>query len=268
VHGGDRFYRMAAVSHKAGLRARQGAWWRVHRALLLPWIEQTLEAAPDGAVLKTDLFDEASGPHHFANAAGARRWLGIDLDLGVARAARRRLAAEGLAGGCVVADVRRLPFAAGGLAAALSLSTLDHFEAPAEISAALQEIGRALRPGGRLLLTLDNPANPEVTLRAHLPARLVARLREDTFHLGITVGAGGGARLLAAAGWIVERRGFLVHSPRWPAIRLLARLESGGRASALAWALRGVVGFERLARTPLARLSGHYTAWIARRPGG
>lgn len=256
------------MSGAAGLRLRQSAWWRVHRALLLPWIERALEAAPDGAVLKTDLFDEACGPHHFAGAAGARRWLGVDLDLGVARAARRRLAAEGLAGSCVVADVRRLPFAAASLAAALSLSTLDHFEATAEISAALREIGRVVRPSGRLMLTLDNPANPEVALRAHLPARLVARLRADAFPLGRTVGAGVGSQLLAAAGWIVERRGFVGHSPRWPAIRLLARLESGGRAGALARALRGVVGFERLARTPLARLSGHYSAWIARRPGG
>ena len=254
------------MSGGAVLRGRAGAWWRTHRGLLLPWIEQALEAAPDGAVLKTDLFDEASGPHHFAGAAGARRWLGIDLDRRVARAAGARLAAEGLPGACVVGDARRLPFASGSLAAVLSVSTLDHFDTRAEIAEALAEIARALRPGGRLLLTLDNPANPEVALRARLPGGLVARLRADTFRLGKTVGAGNGTHLLGAAGLIVERRGFVVHSPRWPAIRLLDRLQAAGRHRWLAAAVRGVMWIEGLARTPLARLSGHYTAWIARRP--
>lgn len=246
------------------MRPREGAWWRAHRAILRRFVLEAAAGAPPGPALKTDCFDEASGPHHHAaDVPPGFRALAMDLDAGVAARARTRLAAEGTPVGVVVADVRHLPFAAGALGLVVSLSTLDHLDGEAEIGRALAECYRALRPGGRLLLTLDNPANLEVALRRALPRGLVARLRADTFPLGVTVGAARGRRLLEAAGFAVERHGYLVHAPRYPMIRLLGALDRGSRRPG---AERLVTSLEALARWPTRALTGHYVAWVAVRP--
>jgi len=122
-----------------------------------------------------------------------------------------------------------------------------------------------LVPGGRLLLTLDNPLNAEVALRSRLPGPILRRLRADAFPLGRTLGPRAGRRLLEQVGFEVERCDSLVHSPRYPAIRLLAWLER----VAAPWARRAeqmVVAAEWLGRLPTRHLTGHYVAWIARKP--
>lgn len=57
----------------------------------------------------------------------------------------------------IVADVRRLPFANDSFDAVFSGSTLDHLSPAREMLRALEEIARLLRPGGRLLITMDHP---------------------------------------------------------------------------------------------------------------
>src|SRR5574341_1753589 len=97
---------------------------------------------------------------------------GIDLSLLTVRAAKLRhhgLKATG-------ADVRHLPFADGVFDVIVSNSTLDHFESSDEIISSLQELHRVLRTGGQLLLTLDNLANPLISLRNVLPFGLLNRL--------------------------------------------------------------------------------------------
>ena len=66
----------------------------------------------------------------------------------------------------VVADVRSLPFAEASFGVVFSGSTLDHFESAADIQRSLGELYRVLRPGGTLILTLDNPANPLIEGRS------------------------------------------------------------------------------------------------------
>jgi len=70
---------------------------------------------------------------------------------------------------------RRLPGSLGALLktfdTVLSNSTLDHFDGAAQIRVSLAEPARVLRPGGRLLVTLDNPANPLLALSKALPSR-------------------------------------------------------------------------------------------------
>ena len=58
------------------------------------------------------------------------------------------------------AEVRHLPFRDGEFDAVVSSSTLDHLDTVDEIAVALRELRRILRPGGELVVTLDNPANP------------------------------------------------------------------------------------------------------------
>ena len=127
----------------------------------------------------------------------------------------------------------------------------------------MAEAFRVLRPGGRLLLTLDNPWNPEVALRRALPEAIVSRLRADTFPLGVTLSGRRGRRLLERSGFVVVHQTYLVHAPRYPAIRLLAWLDRRGRAG---WAESLVDRLEALARWPSRAVTGHYVAWVARKP--
>ena len=243
------------------LRPRLSPWWRLRRAILGGWIGEGLAQGPPGRVLKTDLFDEAGGPHHHAQDLSAPGSLvGIDHNPAVVRRAKARL---GETARCVVADVRRLPFAAGAFPVVVSLSTLDHFEDERDIGASLRELGRVQPSGARLLLTMDNPANPEVALRRLLPRIVLRHLRADTFFLGETVGARVGRRLLEEAGYSVERTGYLIHVIRYPAIRVLQWLEKGRHARLLAAAERAVLAVERFGRLPTRGLTGHYVAWVA-----
>lgn len=181
------------------VRERRGPWWRAQSTILRKWIRKA--KAPAGWALKTDLFDEACGPHHHAADLGSEyHFLGIDIDHSVVRAAKRQLEAEGREAILLVADVRALPFAAGTICLVLSLSTLDHFQHEGELLRSLGELRRALHPDGRMVLTLDNPLNPEVALRAGLPGWLVAGLRADSFPLGATPRRGAADRMFVSVG--------------------------------------------------------------------
>jgi SAM-dependent methyltransferase len=218
-------------------------------------------------MLKTDLFDEACGEMHLIGSVGERYLaLGIDCDAATARAARQRLVSEGRPAQCIVADVRRLPFRSTCLVTILSVSTLDHLATKAEIELALHELRRVLGPGGRLLLTMDNPHNPEVALRAILPARLVRMLRAEAFPLGSTVGPAEGREMLLRVGLQVVHQAHVEHAPRYIAIRVATQIDRACHRTSTPWLQRLLHTFERLADTPLARITAHYTLWIAAAP--
>jgi len=248
-------------------RPRHGPWWYTQRDIVRRWIEVALVDAPSGWALKTDLFDEASGPQHPMQDLPAHlRPLGMDIDRSIAAASHLRM--DGLRANplCLTADVRRLPLRTGSLSAILSLSTLDHLDSPAEIQMALGELSRSLGPKGRILLTLDNPHNPEVWLRRVLPGAIVRRLRADTFALGISLTLQEGSRRLAQAGLTVERAGYLCHAPRYPSIRLLDWLKARHLQGAIRRVLPMILALEGLSSTPLRSWSGHYCVWIAHKP--
>jgi SAM-dependent methyltransferase len=134
-----------------------------NRRLLERWVPTRA-----GRVLKTDVFDEAvaEGLAPFL-ARRADALVAIDASPAAVEAARRRrpeLDAR-------VADVRSLPFEDGSFDVVVSTSTLDHFQARADIDTALLELGRVLAPGGLAVVTLDNPWNPLVALRNGPPGR-------------------------------------------------------------------------------------------------
>ncbi|OGO47022.1 MAG: hypothetical protein A2W34_08500 [Chloroflexi bacterium RBG_16_64_32] len=257
---------MKRAAHEHGVRPRDGAWWRVHQTVLRRWIGDAFRGAPSGYAVKTDLFDEASGPyHHASDLPGHLRFIGLDIDRTVAALADARIGSEDSSRHCVVGDVRRLPFPSGSAAAVLSLSTLDHFDAPSQIHHALIEIHRLLRPGGAMLLTLDNPRNLEVALREVLPRSIVRRLRADRFPIGKTLTSREGTRVLTSVGFEVEGPFYIDHSVRYPSIRIVHMLEHRAPSWA-AWMERLLLGMEKLAATPLAPITGHYVAWIASKP--
>jgi SAM-dependent methyltransferase len=240
---------------------RENAWWAARAEILDVWINEQLGGPPTGLILKTDLFDEAAGPfHHLHSRDPGRTYIGIDCDLGVVRKAKQRLETAGERAFCVVADVRRMPFRRETFNVVLSLSTLDHFGDPVEIPVALAEIRRVCDEDTRLLITLDNPHNPEVALRAKLPAVFLRLLRSDRFELGVTLSGAEIECVLTDTYFNVKDRRYLIHAPRYLAVRLakvIHRLK-------LSWAgavLRDcLVAFERYSPSPVARWTGHYSA--------
>ncbi len=128
-------------------------WRRYCDQLNRHWLQRRLPDRTYAAVLKTDLFDEAAGEGVYARLqARAARFCGIDISASTCRLATARYARLA----ATVADVRCLPFADESFDLVLSFSTLDHFASASEIEKALRCLYRVLRPGGYLLVTLDN----------------------------------------------------------------------------------------------------------------
>jgi SAM-dependent methyltransferase len=211
-------------------------------------------------VLKTDLFDEIAGEGLYEHlAARFATVTGIDISPSVVAAVRERhprLEAR-------VADVRSLPFADASFGAVVSNSTLDHLERRQEVLAAIGELARVVEPGGTLLITLDNPANPLIRLREALPERAADALRGVPYGSGWTCGSEELAELLGHAGLELAGITAIVHFPRALAARAdrLARR----RSSRARWR-RLFLASERLASLPTRTLTGHFVAVRARRP--
>jgi SAM-dependent methyltransferase len=241
-----------------------GALWRLHSdATNTTLFARWLPSEPCATVLKTDLFDEAMGSGLYPLlSARARRVAAIDVAPTVLAAATARYPAL-LA---VEADVRRMPFAGDTFDVVVSNSTLDHFETHDEILASLRDFHRILRPGGRLLLTMDNLANPAVALRNALPYRLLHRLKLVAYPIGATGGPGRLRRMLNESGFDVLETVALLHCPRALSVALARRCERRGTPQATARFLRTASRWERLARWPTRYLTGYFVGIYARKP--
>jgi SAM-dependent methyltransferase len=163
------------------------------------------------------------------------------------------------------ADVRQLPYQDETFDAIVSNSTLDHFPAQGDLLIALKELHRVLRPGGTLLVTLDNPINPVVAVRNALPARLRAASGLVAFPVGSTHGPRQLRGLLRNCGFDVTRVGASFHAPRVLVVmggRLVDR--HGGQAVKRLYA-RFWTSFEQLAALPTRFITGHFVAALARK---
>lgn len=228
----------------AALRSYSDA---VNLALLERWV-----TPPLGAVLKTDLFDEVVGNGLVPwLVERAERVVGVDVSPSVVRSAARRSPRLEP----VVADVRALPFEDRSFDLVVSNSTLDHFATTGAIDEALRELARVLKPGGRLVVTLDNAANPAIWVRNRLPNSLLQRVRLVPYPLGATLRPGELCAAVARAGLAVEDVREIAHVPRL-VVRLLA--------------LRSprLVGAERAGAAPTSALTGQFVAVLATRTAG
>jgi SAM-dependent methyltransferase len=207
-------------------------------------------------LLKTDLFDEVASqgivPWLLARGANVT---GIDVAPAiVAEAEARNPGME-----AVVADVRSLPFAEASFDVVFSGSTLDHFESVDDIQMALGELRRVLRPGGTLILTLDNPANPLIWLRNGPLLRLLRRIGIVPYEVGATLGPRSLERAVQAAGFDVIETTAVMHCPRAIAVAMAGTLERLSRSWQEAF-LRHLQAWERLERWPTRWLTGYYVA--------
>lgn len=245
--------------------ARPQRNWRRHSdAVNLRLIEEWL---PHGVnrVLKTDLFDEAVSEGLCPMLVGrASTVVGIDVSGSVLREAAR--ANESLF--CSGSDVRALPFRSGAFDAVVSLSTLDHFAGVGDVRDAVKELYRVLAPGGVLILTLDNLANPVIALRNSLPYRLTHAAGLVPYPVGRTFGPGASRELVQQAGFRVREITAVMHAPRVIAIPLMGVLSGnpGGRADHLM--MRAAMRFEALRGLKTRFRTGHFIAIRAEKPIG
>lgn len=245
----------------AALGTDRAPLWRDHSdavnaALLKRW----LPARP-GRVLKTDLFDEVAGEGLYPIlGARADEVVGIDVSPRLVEAARHRF--PNLT--ALAADVRRMPLADASFDTVVSNSTLDHFDSLDAVADALRELWRVLRPGGQLVLTLDNPVNPVVALRNALTPVIGGRRRLAPYRIGATCGPRRAASLVRASGFEVLEVGGVMHFPRIVGVvaEPLVRRRPAPRARLLAIALAA----ERLGRLPTRNLTAYFLAVRAVRP--
>jgi SAM-dependent methyltransferase len=81
--------------------------------------------------------------------------VGLDISPGMLTEA----AAQGIAG-VFAGSSERMPFADGTFDLAYTVATLHHLETPERVAGTIAEMGRVVRPGGRVLLWDHNPLNP------------------------------------------------------------------------------------------------------------
>jgi SAM-dependent methyltransferase len=226
----------------------------------MDWIDRNLGDFRPGIALKTDLFEEANGDDQllFALAPRARVAVGIDSDARTAARARARSGTVLVA----AADARRLPFRSGAVDLVISNSTLDHFEKRTDLDAAVAELARVLAPGGRLLITLDNPWNPLYQIFHKGLKRYGV-----SFELGHTASLPRLRRMLSSSGLEIMGSEWLIHNPRFLSTLLFLSLRSVMGASAgrpIGWLLRA---FALLGRSPVRPFSACFVAACARKPG-
>ncbi|MBI5397558.1 MAG: methyltransferase domain-containing protein [Verrucomicrobia bacterium] len=257
---GQRYWNAAAAS----LLHTQAQWlWRAHSdAVNATVLERWLDGETAGSLLKTDSFDEALGRGLFSLLAKkARRVAVVDVAFPFLEAAQDRCPGLLAVGG----DVRRLPFSDGAFVVVVSNSTLDHFGALQDLAASLRETHRVLRQGGRLLLTMDNPANPLVALRNALPFGLLHWLGLVPYYVGATCGPRRLKRLLGEAGFEVLESVALMHCPRVAAVAMARVVQRRASAEGHARFLRALMWFERLSKWPTRFLTGHFVGVNARK---
>ena len=208
-------------------------------------------------VLKTDLFEEAMGTglclrlHEYGEHV-----FGIDFSRKVAAEACARN--RNLHG--ITADARRLPFTTGSFDGIISTSTLDHFTNREELIQSIREIARVLRPGGTLILTLDNPGNPLIWLRQILPFRLLHRYGVVPYYVGYTCNYRSFKKLLLSMGFLIVDATAIAHFPRLPAV-VLARWADKRDSPKFRLRLGSVLSaFEAMAKWPSRFATGNYFA--------
>ena len=199
---------------------------RVHLNLISRWAD--FKTNP--RILKTDLFAEALQPSR------AFLWemlksnddiVGIDISAEIASRAKNSATkyAPSSSARYVNCDVRHLPFVSNSFDLIVSDSTLDHFPHENEIITALSELSRVLKPGGILVITMDNKGNLTEPL-----FRLWSTLGLSYFFIGQTYSIKELKRALARVGLRVTDTTAIIHNPRFFTRKVIALLHKGNPA--------------------------------------
>lgn len=204
-------------------------------------------------VLKTDLFEEASGHDQLLfDMFKQDKVFGVDISGFVVERAYNRSKEFGDNYNFITGDVRALPYEDKTFDLIISNSTLDHLPRP-EIGKAVLELKRVLKDGGRLLLTIDNKEN--------LPARLVAGIGVFSGIISFPIEFYSRKEmegLFARCGLKIEKSTAIIHLPSASnkALHALSRVLPEAAINSLAAPLVG------LAKTLGRRRTRFLTGWL------
>ncbi len=212
------------------------------------------------SILKTDVFEEAFGEDAILGDLERAAERVVGMDIAASTVARARARFGGGAFSFLVADARALPLRPDSFDVVFSNSTLDHYETAPELRAALEELARVVKPGGLLIVTLDNPSNPLYRL-----LRWTARRGWAPFKLGCTMRGFELNASLRKCGFEAVANDWLIHNPRLlsTGLFLLLRRVLGSKADAPVRALLAIFGV--LGRMPTRRFTACFVAASGRK---
>ena len=185
--------------------------------------------------------------------------VGVDFAFEMLCAARRR----GIQTALLQADGEALPLPDEWATAVTCGFALRNFVSLPKI---FREMARVLEPGGTLVLTLDNPHNPLVWLRNHLPFGFLNRLGLVPYYVGATCRRAEARRLLESLGFYVTDTTAVAHAPRAPATWLAALASRFCQRKLENLISSFLAAFERLERLPTRYWTGYYIALRAEKP--
>jgi SAM-dependent methyltransferase len=146
--------------------ALAGKWERIHAEGGFAWREVHPDVVAFGQSLlqagSQRILDIGCGEgRHVVDLAqrGARAW-GCDVAMLALRETQLKLRQAGVAAGLCVADMTRLPLRSGSFDGAVAFNVLYHGRS-ADLAAAVAEIRRVLREGGRALVTYISDQHPD-----------------------------------------------------------------------------------------------------------
>ncbi len=235
---------------------------RVYLNLLHKWIGFD----QNQRVLKTDLFAEAFCPSRafiLDTLPDIGDVVGIDISKEIAcRAKLKAIQQAQTLLKYVSCDVRKLPFNDVTFDLIISDSTLDHFHYKSEISTALSELSRVLKPGGTLIITMDNRGNITEPL-----FRLWIRFGLSSIFLGKTYSIKELKQALTIVGLNVVDSTAIIHNPRfitWTGIKAIRKAVPHRFDP---WIRRRLIFLDELERRNTKFLTGQFIAVKALKPG-
>ncbi len=247
---------------------RKGPSWyldvlvaRQKRRLYREFIREETRLLVPTLVLKTDLFEEAFGADHLLYDLLPHPYTPLGMDISFATALHAKQVGAKHQACLIAADVRRLPLRSNALDLIVSTSTLDHFGSRNEFLAALGELARVLRPGGLLVISVDNALNPLYPV-----LRWLSKRRATPFPLGYTTSDRGLAQSLQGFGLEVVKVQGLIHNPRIVSTALflgLRRLLGRNADGPINFMLSA---FSQLGRLPARRFTACFAVACARKP--
>jgi SAM-dependent methyltransferase len=239
--------------------------WRFHmRVLYQELFDRWLDPKKSGLALKTDLYEEAVSDYNLLPLLTCcyDPVFAIDISYEVAQAACTRMSGQGNTDivKILVSDVRNLTFKPGSFDLIFSNSTLDHFGKKEDLKNALTELVRVLKPGGTLIVTLDNPLNPVVSLRNLLPYAWLKSTGLIPYYMGRTMSRRELVSVLSSYGLQIQESGYISHVPRLPIIWFGRFLENNKNERLKSFLEKSMSGLEKLSLLPTRPLTGYYVA--------
>jgi hypothetical protein len=212
-------------------------------------------------VLKTDLFEEATNAPGLAPFSRVRTKFFVGMDHSFVGVVKARMAMKRQ---CpdkdlfICCDVRHLPFKPDVFDLIISNSTLDHFTAKKFITISLKEIFRVTKRSAGLLLVLDNPLNPLIFIRNHLPYTLLKAIGLIPYYMGSLVSKQQLIQLMERIGFKIHRSSYISHCPRILLVGAEKMLTRLGNNSLRGRLIAIMERFERLRNSPTRSVTAQF----------